>query len=162
MLTWPIWYLAQKRILKRLPFSYVDVLLFTVFTYCTYGLELVKNCFHSKFKNSFYSLSYIHYSILFILLTQNFHRQNQKFHVQSVLKGIVSRDWEQIQWIPSDRFEECRVAGAYFFSVLKPFLCLILKMPALAVSHLTVTLRMISNNWRSFSAIGAVLVWLIL
>jgi hypothetical protein len=30
-------------------------------------------------------------------------------------------------------------------------------MAALAVSHLTVTLRMISNNRRSFSSIGAVL-----
>jgi hypothetical protein len=35
-------------------------------------------------------------------------------------------------------------------------------MPALAVSHLTVTLRMISNNQRSFSSIGAVNVRFIL
>ncbi len=40
------------------------------------------------------------------------------------LKGIVSRDWEQIQWIPSDRSEECRVAGAYFFPILMSFSCL--------------------------------------
>jgi hypothetical protein len=43
------------------------------------------------------------------------------------LKGIVSRDWEQIHWIPSDWSEECRVAGAYFFPFLKPFLCFNLK-----------------------------------
>jgi hypothetical protein len=43
------------------------------------------------------------------------------------IKGIVSRDWEQIQWIPSDWSEECRVAGAYFSPVLKPFLCFNLK-----------------------------------
>jgi hypothetical protein len=35
-------------------------------------------------------------------------------------------------------------------------------MPALAVSHLTVTLQMISNNRRSFSSIGAVHVRFIL
>jgi hypothetical protein len=35
-------------------------------------------------------------------------------------------------------------------------------MPAFAVSHLTVTLRMISNNQRSFSSIGAVHVKFIL
>jgi hypothetical protein len=32
-------------------------------------------------------------------------------------KGIVSWDWEQIQWILSVRYDECRVAGAYFYSV---------------------------------------------
>jgi hypothetical protein len=42
-------------------------------------------------------------------------------------KGIVSRDGEQIQWIPSDRTEEYRVAGAYLFTVLMPFLCFNLK-----------------------------------
>ncbi len=62
-----------------------------------------------------------------------------------------------------DRSEECRVAGAYFFAVLMPFFhVLIRKMPALAVSHLTVTLPMISNNRRSFSSIGAVQVRFIL
>ncbi len=35
-------------------------------------------------------------------------------------------------------------------------------MPALVVSHLTVTLQMISNNQRSFSSIGAVHVKFIL
>ncbi len=49
--------------------------------------------------------------------------------------------------------------------IFSPFLChfhvLIQKMPALAVSHLTVTLRMMSNNQRSFSSIGAVHVKLI-
>ncbi len=41
-----------------------------------------------------------------------------------LFKGIVSQDWEKIQWIPSDRFEEWRVAGAYFFPDLMPFSCL--------------------------------------
>ncbi len=58
------------------------------------------------------------------------------------LKGIVSRDWEQIQWIPSGWSEECRVAGAYFFPFWSHFYVLIGKMHDLAVSHLTVTLRM--------------------
>ncbi len=44
-----------------------------------------------------------------------------------LIKGIVSRDWEQIQWIPSDWSEECRVAGAYFVPVLMPFSCFNLK-----------------------------------
>jgi hypothetical protein len=30
----------------------------------------------------------------------------------NLFKGIVSQDWERIQWLPCDRFEECRVAGA--------------------------------------------------
>ncbi len=38
------------------------------------------------------------------------------------------------------------------------FQVLIRKMCALVVSNLTITLRMISNNCRSFSSIGAVLV----
>jgi hypothetical protein len=38
-------------------------------------------------------------------------------------KGIVCQDWEQIQWIPSAKSEECRVAGAYFFPVLMPLSC---------------------------------------
>ncbi len=41
----------------------------------------------------------------------------------NLIKGIVSRDWEQIQWIPSVKSEKCRVAGAYFFPVLMPFSC---------------------------------------
>jgi hypothetical protein len=38
-------------------------------------------------------------------------------------KRIVSRVWEQLQWNPSDRSEEFRTAGAYFYSLLMPFLC---------------------------------------
>jgi hypothetical protein len=34
----------------------------------------------------------------------------------SLIKGIVSRVWEQFQWIlKSDRSEEFRIAGAYLF-----------------------------------------------
>ncbi len=74
----------------------------------------------------------------------------------------MSRDWERIQWILSVRSEECRADGAYFYSVFMPFSCFNSKMQALAVSQLTVTLQMISNNHRSFSSIGAVQVWFIL
>jgi hypothetical protein len=40
-----------------------------------------------------------------------------------LLKGIVSRFREQLQWNPSDRSEEFRTAGAYFYSLLMPFSC---------------------------------------
>ncbi len=43
--------------------------------------------------------------------------------LRALLQGIVSRDSEQIQWIPNDRSEECRVTGAYFFPVVMPFSC---------------------------------------
>jgi hypothetical protein len=39
----------------------------------------------------------------------------------------VSGDWEWIQWIIIVRSEECRVAGAYLYSVLMPFSCFISK-----------------------------------
>jgi hypothetical protein len=39
------------------------------------------------------------------------------------LKGIVSRVGEQLQWIPSDRSEEFRIAGTYYYLLLMPFLC---------------------------------------
>ncbi len=64
------------------------------------------------------------------------------------------QDWERIQWIPSDRSEECRVAGAYFFLFRCHFHVLIWKIVVLAVSLLTVTLKMTSNYQRSFSSIG--------
>ncbi len=41
----------------------------------------------------------------------------------SIFKGIVSRVWEQLQWHPSDRSEEFRITGAYFYSLLIPFSC---------------------------------------
>jgi hypothetical protein len=56
------------------------------------------------------------------------------------LKGIMSGNWEWIQWIPSVRYKECRVAGAYFLFCFDAILILILKMHALAASHLTATL----------------------
>ncbi len=61
----------------------------------------------------------------------------------------MSRVWEQLQWHPSDRSEEFRIAGAYFYSLLSPFYVLILKRHAVAVFHLTVTLQMMSNSRRS-------------
>ncbi len=42
-------------------------------------------------------------------------------HLSRWVKGIVSRVWEQLQWNPSDRSEEFRTAGAYFYSLLVPF-----------------------------------------
>ncbi len=52
-----------------------------------------------------------------------------------------------MQWIPSFRSEECRVVRAYFYSVLEPFFLFNFeKCMSLAVSHLTVTLRMMSRK----------------
>jgi hypothetical protein len=57
-----------------------------------------------------------------------------QFSMMLTVKGIVSRDWEQMQWIPSDRSEECRVAGTYFFLFRwMPFSCINSKKHALAV-----------------------------
>jgi hypothetical protein len=39
------------------------------------------------------------------------------------IKEIESRVLEQLQWNPSDRSEEFRVAGAYFYSLFLPFSC---------------------------------------
>jgi hypothetical protein len=35
----------------------------------------------------------------------------------------VSQVLEQLQWNPSDRSEEFRTAGAYFYSLFMPFSC---------------------------------------
>jgi hypothetical protein len=59
-------------------------------------------------------------------------------------------------------YEECTVAGAYLYSFLCHFHVLILKKQALAVSHFTITLQMMSNNRISFSSIDVVHVQLIL
>ncbi len=67
------------------------------------------------------------------------------------IKGIVSRVWEQLQWHPSDRSEEFRTAGAYFYSLFMPFSCFNSKKHAVAVSHSTVTLQMMSHSRRSLS-----------
>jgi hypothetical protein len=67
----------------------------------------------------------------------------------SGLKWIVSRVWWQLQWIPSDRSEEFRIARAYFYSLWCCFHVLITKKHALAVSHLIVTLQMMSYSRRS-------------
>jgi hypothetical protein len=58
-------------------------------------------------------------------------------------------------------YEECTVAGAYLYSFLCHFHVLILKKQALAVSHFTITLQMMSNNRRSFSSVDVVHVRLI-
>jgi hypothetical protein len=74
-------------------------------------------------------------------------------YVESVaaayLKGIVSWVWEQLQWNPSDRSEEFCTARAYFTPFWCHFHVLILKKHSVTVSHLTVTLQMMSNSWRS-------------
>jgi hypothetical protein len=76
------------------------------------------------------------------------------------LKGIVSRVWGQLQWIPSDRSEEFRIAGAYIYSLLTLFSCFNSKKACfggfLFDSHsvydlwqLQITLRMMSYSRRS-------------
>ncbi len=72
------------------------------------------------------------------------------------LKGIVSWDWYWLEWIGNERSKELRIAGAYFYWVWFHFHVLICKKQALSVAHLTVTLRMMSNNRRSVSSIGFV------
>jgi hypothetical protein len=44
-------------------------------------------------------------------------------YMDHILKGIVCRVWEQLQWHPSDRSEEFRIAGAYFYALFIPFSC---------------------------------------
>jgi hypothetical protein len=58
--------------------------------------------------------------------------------------------------VSSDRSEEFKVAGAHFCSILMSFSCFNYKKHALAVSHLTVTLRMMSYNRRLYYPIGIV------
>ena len=57
------------------------------------------------------------------LLHQNFRQFLSFMDSLWHIKGIVSRDWERLQWFPSVRSEECRVTGAYFYSILMPFWC---------------------------------------
>ncbi len=77
-----------------------------------------------------------------------------------ILKGIVSRVWEQLQWNPSDRSEVFRIAGAYFYSLLTPFSCFNSKKAfcggfsfdsnsANDEQQPEITLRMMSNSCRS-------------
>ena len=40
------------------------------------------------------------------------------------LKGIVSRDWGELQMIPVDSLEVFSIAGSYFYSFLTTFSCL--------------------------------------
>ncbi len=39
------------------------------------------------------------------------------------LKGIVSWDWDWLEWIVNERSKELRIAGAYFYCFLMPFSC---------------------------------------
>ncbi len=72
-------------------------------------------------------------------------------------KGIVSWDWDWLEWIVNGRSRELRIAGAYFYAFWCHFHVIICKKKqALSVSHLTVTLRMMSNNHRLVSSIGFV------
>ncbi len=68
------------------------------------------------------------------------------------LKGLVSRDWEWLRWIPSVGQKNVGLPEHIFITFWHHFYVLILKKNALAVSHLTVTLQMMSNNRRSFSS----------
>jgi hypothetical protein len=72
-----------------------------------------------------------------------------------MVKGIVSRDGEWLQLVPKDRSEEFGVAGAHFLLFSKSFYVLITKRHVLTVSHMIVTLRMMSDSLRSSSVINA-------
>jgi hypothetical protein len=57
--------------------------------------------------------------------------------------------------VPKDRSEEFGVAGAHFKLFFASFYVLIKKKHVLTVSHMTVTLRMMSNSRRSSPVIDA-------
>ncbi len=44
-------------------------------------------------------------------------------NIISGLKGIVSWDWDWLEWIVNERSKELRIAGAYFYCFLMPFSC---------------------------------------
>ncbi len=77
-----------------------------------------------------------------------------KLHI-SYLKGIVSRDWEWLQWVLNYRLEEYRLPE-YICNAFRHYIHVIIgNKHALVVSYLTVTLWMISNNCRSSPVINA-------
>jgi hypothetical protein len=80
----------------------------------------------------------------------------------SSLKGIVSWDWDWLEWIVNERSKELRMPEHIFIVFWCHLLVLTFLKQALPVSHLTVTLRMMSNNRRSVSSIIFVHVWSIL
>ncbi len=43
------------------------------------------------------------------------------------IKGIVSWDWDWLEWIVNEISKELRIAGAYFYCFLMPFSCFNLK-----------------------------------
>jgi hypothetical protein len=70
-------------------------------------------------------------------------------------KGIVSRDWEWLQRVLNYRLEANRLTQ-YICNAFRRYIHVIIENKhALAVSHLTVTLRMISNSRRPSPVINA-------
>jgi hypothetical protein len=57
--------------------------------------------------------------------------------------------------VPKDRSEEFGVARAHFLTIFNVFSVLIIKKHVLTVSHMTVTLRMMSKSRRSSPVINA-------
>ncbi len=41
----------------------------------------------------------------------------------TTFKGIVSWDWDRLEWIVNERSKELRIAGAYLYCFLMPFSC---------------------------------------
>jgi hypothetical protein len=48
-------------------------------------------------------------------------KRPSKFHETFPFKGIVSRDWEDLQMVSMDRFEVQRRSGLRKFFILNPF-----------------------------------------
>ena len=68
----------------------------------------------------------------------------------TLFKGIVSRDWGELQMIPVDSLEVFSIAGSYLYSFLTTFSCLIFKKEEIAVRHLAITSHMRSDIARDF------------
>ncbi len=49
--------------------------------------------------------------------------QSENITYITLLKGIVSWDWDWLEWIVNERSKGLRVAGAYFYCFLMPFSC---------------------------------------
>ncbi len=62
------------------------------------------------------------------------------------LTGMVSWDWDWLEWVLNDRSEEHGVAKANYWHFLTWFLFFYYKKTCFCSFHRTITLRMMSNN----------------
>ena len=76
----------------------------TDFSYTIYSLFPENYCFFLLFE------------VCFVILLQYMRMNN--------IKGIVSRDWGELQMIPVDSSEVFSIAGSYLYSFLTTFSCL--------------------------------------